>query len=305
MTQVDRTRVVVCSGPTCAGAASDCVLQRRGAAGGEEGALARATAAHGDDAAGSLRFALPEVRPPSRVRRQRLRSRRAHLCARSGRWRQGEPVALRELLVINTATGQVVCAGDDSCPLHEVSGGKPGQSLVRQLSLLDRYLALWIITGARTSAALLSMLRRAAPRRAETQRAASEAPPSPPHAVMVLGVVCGNFSPHVRAALDRAHVDQTSLPIAVGLWCMMTPMFAKVRYGLLPALLRQHGAVRALGASFVANWVVGPAVMTALAWAALPDLPGYRGGVILVGIARCIAMARPAPDRTRHVSRVA
>ena len=129
MTQVDRTRVVVCSGPTCAGAASDCVLQRRGAAGGEEGALARATAAHGDDAAGSLRFALPEVRPPSRVRRQRLRSRRAHLCARSGRWRQGEPVALRELLVINTATGQVVCAGDDSCPLHEVSGGKPGQSL--------------------------------------------------------------------------------------------------------------------------------------------------------------------------------
>ena len=71
---------------------------------------------------------------------------------------------------------------------------------------------------------------------------------------------------------------------------MMAPVFCKVRYSLVFELLRDPKIRRELTISFVANWLVGPAVMTAFAWAALPDLPGYRGGVILVGIARCIAM---------------
>ena len=88
-------------------------------------------------------------------------------------------------------------------------------------------------------------------------------------------------------ALDAVEVDGISLPIALGLLMMMYPVLAKVRYDRLDTVT---GDRRLLVASLVLNWVLGPALMFALAWLLLPDLPEYRTGLIIVGLARCIAM---------------
>jgi ACR3 family arsenite transporter len=104
---------------------------------------------------------------------------------------------------------------------------------------------------------------------------------------MGLGIGLGRVVPAIGPALDAVKVGGVSLPIAVGLFWMMYPVLAKVRYGKL-------GAAGANGklftTSLVLNWVVGPLVMFALAWVLLPDLPHYRTGLILIGLARCIAM---------------
>ncbi|OPZ82806.1 MAG: Sodium Bile acid symporter family protein [bacterium ADurb.Bin429] len=124
-------------------------------------------------------------------------------------------------------------------------------SVIRQLSWLDRLLPIWIFLA------------------------------------MGLGVLLGRIFPVIGPALDRITVADVSLPIAIGLIWMMYPVLAKVRYESLGEFVG-HG--RLFGISLLFNWVIGPALMFTLAWLLLPDLPHYRTGLILVGLARCIAM---------------
>ncbi|ROS31125.1 ACR3 family arsenite efflux transporter [Cellulomonas sp. PhB150] len=104
---------------------------------------------------------------------------------------------------------------------------------------------------------------------------------------MVAGLLLGRFVPGVGDALEAVQVGGISVPIALGLLVMMYPVLAKVRYDRVGAVT---GDKRLLVSSLVLNWVVGPALMFALAWLMLPDLPEYRTGLIIVGLARCIAM---------------
>ncbi|HVB30902.1 MAG TPA: ACR3 family arsenite efflux transporter [Gemmatimonadaceae bacterium] len=122
---------------------------------------------------------------------------------------------------------------------------------VRRLSTLDRLLPVWIF------------------------------------AAMGAGLLLGRMFPGLGALLDRVQVAGVSVPIGVGLLWMMYPVLAKVRY---ESIGRHVADRRLLGTSLVLNWVVGPLVMFALAWALLPDLPHYRNGLIMIGLARCIAM---------------
>ncbi len=104
---------------------------------------------------------------------------------------------------------------------------------------------------------------------------------------MAVGLGLGRLVPGMDDALARTEIGGVSLPIALGLLVMMYPVLAKVRYDRLD---RVTGDRRLLITSLVVNWVVGPALMFALAWIFLPDLPEYRTGLIIVGLARCIAM---------------
>ena len=123
--------------------------------------------------------------------------------------------------------------------------------VLQKLSTLDRFLPVWIV------------------------------------AAMALGLALGRWVPGVDDALSAVEVGDVSLPIAIGLLLMMYPVLAKVRYSELD---RVTGDRKLLTASLVLNWLVGPALMFALAWLLLPDLPEYRTGLIIVGLARCIAM---------------
>ncbi|MFC6063018.1 ACR3 family arsenite efflux transporter [Streptomyces ochraceiscleroticus] len=124
-------------------------------------------------------------------------------------------------------------------------------SIVAKLSTLDRFLALWILLA------------------------------------MAVGLGLGRLIPGLNSALSKVEVGGISLPIALGLLVMMYPVLAKVRYDKLDAVT---GDRKLMVSSLVINWLVGPAVMFALAWIFLPDLPEYRTGLIIVGLARCIAM---------------
>ncbi len=104
---------------------------------------------------------------------------------------------------------------------------------------------------------------------------------------MVAGLLLGRLVPGLDSALSTVEVDGISLPIAIGLLVMMYPVLAKVRYDRLDSVTADR---RMLVSSLLLNWVVGPALMFALAWLLLPDLPAYRTGLIIVGLARCIAM---------------
>jgi arsenite transporter len=104
---------------------------------------------------------------------------------------------------------------------------------------------------------------------------------------MALGIVFGKVFPDLAPALDALELDTVSLPIAIGLLWMMYPVLARVNYGRIPAVA---GDTKLLTTSLVLNWVIGPALMFVLAWVLLPDHPDYRTGLIIVGLARCIAM---------------
>jgi ACR3 family arsenite transporter len=132
-----------------------------------------------------------------------------------------------------------------------VSLAPPHDPVVARLSTLDRFLPIWI------------------------------------GAAMVAGLLLGRLIPGVGEVLGAVEIDGVSLPIAVGLLVMMYPVLAKVRYDRLDTVT---GDRRMLVSSLVLNWVIGPALMFALAWLLLADLPEYRTGLIIVGLARCIAM---------------
>jgi ACR3 family arsenite transporter len=104
---------------------------------------------------------------------------------------------------------------------------------------------------------------------------------------MVAGLLLGRLVPGLGDGLSAVEVDGVSLPIALGLLVMMYPVLAKVRYDRLDTVTSDR---RLMVGSLVLNWVVGPLLMFALAWVFLPDLPAYRTGLIIVGLARCIAM---------------
>ena len=104
---------------------------------------------------------------------------------------------------------------------------------------------------------------------------------------MAAGLLLGRWVAGLNTALQKVQIDDISLPIALGLLIMMYPVLAKVRYDRLDTVTSDR---RLLVSSLLLNWVLGPAVMFTLAWLLLADLPEYRTGLIIVGLARCIAM---------------
>ena len=104
---------------------------------------------------------------------------------------------------------------------------------------------------------------------------------------MAFGLALGRLIPDLNDWLDSVKIGEVSLPIAIGLLAMMYPVLAKVRYSKIGEITTDR---QLLFSSLILNWIVGPLLMFTLAWVFLPNLPGYRTGLIIIGLARCIAM---------------
>lgn len=107
---------------------------------------------------------------------------------------------------------------------------------------------------------------------------------------MIIGVLLGNFVPSTGPALQKGKFVGVSIPIAIGLLVMMYPILCKVKYETLHLVFQHRALWIQIGFSIFMNWIIAPFLMLALAWAFLPDKPELREGLILVGLARCIAM---------------
>ncbi|MVT25639.1 ACR3 family arsenite efflux transporter [Nesterenkonia alkaliphila] len=136
-------------------------------------------------------------------------------------------------------------------PVPSTATAPEAAPVVARLSVLDKFLPVWIL------------------------------------AAMGLGLLIALLAPGVGQLLHAVEVAGVSVPIALGLLLMMYPVLAKVRYGDTHLVLRDK---KLLITSLAINWLLAPAFMFALAWIFLPDLPEYRTGLIIVGLARCIAM---------------
>ncbi|KAJ2986010.1 hypothetical protein HDV02_000255 [Globomyces sp. JEL0801] len=144
---------------------------------------------------------------------------------------------------------------NDPIVLSEIVENEPSTGNIKrksELSLFDRYLTLWILL------------------------------------TMVLGTLLGVFIPGLRNALDVSKVANVSLPVFIGLLLMLYPVFCKVKYEHLGTMLSHKTAIPYLSFSALMNVIVCPLFMVALAWATLFDLPNFREGVILIGIARYV-----------------
>jgi ACR3 family arsenite transporter len=127
-------------------------------------------------------------------------------------------------------------------------------SAFKSLGLLDQFLALWIFLA------------------------------------MVGGIILGNFVTNTGPALQKGKFVGVSVPIAVGLLVMMYPILCKIKFETLHHVFRQRAIWVQIAFSIFVNWIIAPFLMLALSWAFLPDKSGLREGLILVGLARCIAM---------------
>jgi ACR3 family arsenite transporter len=107
---------------------------------------------------------------------------------------------------------------------------------------------------------------------------------------MIIGIAIGYFYPQTSSAIGSLSAGTTSIPIAIGLIWMMYPPLARVRYEDLRKVVSTKGSKTMLAESISLNWIIGPLLMFILAWLFLGDYPALRNGIILIGIARCIAM---------------